>query len=86
MVEEIEDMKERFDSFERGMLTTTKDFQVCESEIKTLASETRSCYNGYEKEIRGFEKDIKDLKMEFKSLKNLVVCVVVFSLFYKFLM
>ncbi|KAG2314709.1 hypothetical protein Bca52824_017831 [Brassica carinata] len=74
MVEEIEDMKERLDDFERASLTTEKGLQVCESEIQTLTTQTRTCCNvvsGFEKELRGFEKDIKDVKMELKSLKNM---------------
>lgn len=89
MVEEIEDLKERFDAFKRGVLSTNKDSKICESDIETLTSETQSCntlVHGYENEIRGIENDITDLRMEFKSFKNMVVCVVVFGLFYKFLM
>ncbi|KAG2323740.1 hypothetical protein Bca52824_006468 [Brassica carinata] len=75
MVEEIEDLKERFDAFKRGVLSTNKDSKICESDIETLTSETQSCntlVHGYENEIRGIENDITDLRMEFKSFKNML--------------
>ncbi|CAN7052552.1 unnamed protein product [Brassica rapa subsp. trilocularis] len=89
MVEEIEDMKQKFDEIERASSTIEKGLQVCESEMESLAIETHTCcsvVSGYEKELRGFEKEIEDVKMELKSLKNMVVCVVVFGLLYKLFM
>ncbi|XP_010440686.1 PREDICTED: uncharacterized protein At1g43920, Chloroplastic [Camelina sativa] len=89
MVEEIEDMIPRIDDLEGASLTLRKGLQVCESEMESLAMETRTCevvICGFEKELRGFEKELQGCKMELRGLKNIMVCVVLMVLVYVFVL
>ncbi|CAH8254426.1 unnamed protein product [Arabidopsis lyrata] len=87
MVEEMEDIIPKIDELERASLTLQKGLQALESEMETLAMETRSCEAvvcGFEKELRGLEKEIQGCKMELRGLKNILVCVVLMVLVYVF--
>ncbi|KAL0735165.1 hypothetical protein Bca4012_011375 [Brassica carinata] len=92
MVEEIEDMKVRFDAF---VSTTQQNLLSSQSSIDHLASSSRAStclLNNTAKEVNVLEKDIhhlkialESLKIELKSLKNMVICVLLLVLLYKLL-
>jgi len=63
MVEEIKDLIVKVDNIEGASITLQKGFNVCESEIDTLAIELRVCEAVVDKEIR-------ECKMQLKILKN----------------
>ncbi|XP_019089529.1 PREDICTED: uncharacterized protein At4g04775-like [Camelina sativa] len=89
MVEEIEDMIPRINDLEGASLTLRKGLDVCESEMETLAMETRTCeavVSRFDKELRSFEKELQGCKMELRGLKNIVVCVVLMVLVYVFVL
>ncbi|ESQ52492.1 hypothetical protein EUTSA_v10017745mg [Eutrema salsugineum] len=65
MVEELEDLIDKVENIEESSMTLQKGFNVCESEIDTLAMETHMC-----KAV--VAKEVGDLKMQLCSLKNLV--------------
>ncbi|CAE6073965.1 unnamed protein product [Arabidopsis arenosa] len=65
MIEEIEDLIEKVDNIEGALITLQKGFNACESEIDTIAMETRVCEAVVDKEIR-------ECKMQLRSLNNLV--------------
>ena len=88
-LEEIEDMKMKFFDLERASRSLVRDNKNFNLELKILIMDTRACESvvtGLEKELRGFEKELQDSKMEVKGIKNMIVCVVVLVLFYKFVM
>ncbi|KAL0801598.1 hypothetical protein Bca101_056774 [Brassica carinata] len=88
-LEEIEDMKVKIGDLERASRNLEKDNESFNSELEVLTIENRTCeaaVYGFKKEVQGFEKEVQDLKMEVKGLKNMVACVVVIVLFFKFVM
>lgn len=89
MVEEIEDIKDRFAEFEQESLGNAKDLQVLQSEVQNLTLETRSHYNYMKTCLAATQetkKDLNCLKLELKSLKNLLFCAILFLVFYKFML
>ncbi|ESQ37494.1 hypothetical protein EUTSA_v10002853mg [Eutrema salsugineum] len=65
MVKELEDLIDKVGNIEETSMTLQKGFNVCESEIDTLAMETCMCEAVVEKEVG-------DLTLELCSLNNLV--------------
>lgn len=78
MVEVIKDLIEKMDNIEGASITLQKGFNACESEIDTLAMETRVCEAVVEKEMR-------ECKMQLRSLKNLVGFALVIIIFFMFI-
>jgi len=89
MVEEMEDILPKIDELEGASLTLQKGLQALEFEMETLAMETRTCEAvvcGYEKELLGLEKEIQGCKIELRGLKKILVCKVLMTLVYVFVL
>jgi len=89
MVEEMEDIFPKIEKLEGSSLTLQKGVQAVECEMETLAIETRTCesvVSGFEKELLRLENDLQGCKMELRGLKNILVCVLLMTLVYMFLL
>ncbi|XP_018487836.1 uncharacterized protein At1g43920, Chloroplastic-like [Raphanus sativus] len=89
MVEEIEDIKDRFDEFEQEALGHAKDLEVLQTEVQNLiqknmahATTIQRCHH----DVEETKDQLEGLKTDLKCLKNLLLCTLFLGFVYKFIL
>lgn len=89
MVEEIEDLKARFEDLSKLAVPQICNLHTSESGIGSLTSDTQtvaSPVHDYNEPIQDLRNEINTLKTELRTLKKLGVSVVVLAILYRFIM